>query len=253
MNVNSSYYKNNVCIIPAEGRTLIAKQANGIKFAAVGAVLFSDVKNSIKSAYMSGGEKQTILNNITLEQLQNYTTLVFKQVPYKMEGGLITPTNFDWYKNALESSSNLFPVQLAYGTETKQIEGQDVTKKFLSYDFVLDPASVNIERIGDLNFDGFAILGLPYKPIASEVFSYIAKPQKFSILAFVYFPQDDQKFQILYTQPKNVAMNYEIHFYVEPHELKGLSYITNKGLEPKNPQRFLFGLHKTNDGKHNRG
>ena len=44
---SNKFYKDNVCIIPSEGRSLFVKQGSGIKFAKVGAVLFSDIKNSI--------------------------------------------------------------------------------------------------------------------------------------------------------------------------------------------------------------
>ena len=244
--VDRAFYNNDVCLIPAEGRNLIVKQANGIKYSAVGAVLFSDVKNSIKSAYESDKENLSILKNITLEQLKNYTTIVYNNLSYTLEGGVIIPDNYNQYNNALNDKNHLFNVQIAYDSDSND-------EKYISYDFVLDPASVSVKRVGDLNFDGFAILGLPYKPIKTEESLPILTPQNYAILAFVYFPLEDQKFQILNNQPKNVAMNYEVHVYSDFVNVSGLSYITHKGLEPKNPQRFLFGLHMTNDGKHNRG
>lgn len=243
---SNKFYKDNVCIIPSEGRSLFVKQGSGIKFAKVGAVLFSDIKNSIKSAYNADTTNYSYLKNITLQQLKNYTTLIYKNIPYKMEGGIITPQDYEGYNQALNSWYNLIPVQLSYSED----EHND---KYLSYDLVLDPAIVNIERIGDLNFDGFAILGLPYKIMNTEYFTPIQKQQNFCILAFVYFPSDNQKFQILYNQPKNVAMNYEIHFYCDTNELGKLTYKTYEDLPAKNPKRFLFGIHMTNDGKHNRG
>ena len=71
--MNSSvFYKDVVCVITNEGKSLFVKQSNGIKFAKVGAVLFSDKNKSIKNAYELDGDKHLLLKNISLKQLKNY-------------------------------------------------------------------------------------------------------------------------------------------------------------------------------------
>ena len=60
---SSVFYKDVVCVITNEGKSLFVKQANGIKFSKVGAVLFSDKNKSIKNAYDLDGEKHLLLKN----------------------------------------------------------------------------------------------------------------------------------------------------------------------------------------------
>ena len=63
---NSIFYNDVKCIITNEGKSLFAKQSNGFKFAKVGAVLFSDIKGTIKDAYVKGGDEQRFLKIIPL-------------------------------------------------------------------------------------------------------------------------------------------------------------------------------------------
>lgn len=80
------FYQDVICILTNEGKNLFAKQSNGIKFSKVGAVLFSDKNNSIKSAYEIGkNDGHFALKNITLEQLKNYTTVIYRNISYTLE------------------------------------------------------------------------------------------------------------------------------------------------------------------------
>jgi len=254
---NSIFYNDVKCIITNEGKSLFAKQSNGVKFAKVGAVLFSDIRGTIRDCYDRGGDEQRILKNLTLKQLKNYTTLIFSTIPYTMEGSIYVPNDYPAYNRALENANNLIPIQIAYGNKediSVDEEGLQETTytKYMSYDLLLKTNSLPINRVSDMNFDGFAILGLPFKSLASDTFTNINIEQDFATIAIVYFP--NEKLQVLKNQSKNVAMNVEMHVFLdEPFNLKNLEYINDKGLEPKNPIRFINGLHFTNDGLHNRG
>lgn len=254
---NSIFYNDVKCIITNEGKSLFAKQSNGVKFAKVGAVLFSDVKGTIKDAYDKGGDEQRFLKNLSLKQLKNYTTLIFSTVSYTMEGSIYVPNDYSAYNKALEDANNLIPIQIAYGNNENinvDDEGlQEITyTKYMSYDLLLKTNSLPINSLSDMNFDGFAILGLPFKSLSSDTSTNINIEQDFATIAIVYFP--NEKLQVLKNQSKNVAMNVEMHVFLdEPYNLSGLGYIDNKGLVPKNTMRFINGLHLTNDGLHNRG
>ena len=257
---NSIFYKSVECIVTNEGKNLFAKQANGVKFSKVGAVLFSDLRGTIKDAYIrSQTTNYSMLKNLTLKQLKNYTTLIYKNISYTMEGSVFIPDDTNEYSNALNNPNNLIPIQLAYGNRPNVVEDEDgfeetTYTKYMSYDLVLQTnlLSITKAKMSDMNFDGYAILGLPFKTLSPEHSLKIIQPQDYAIIAIVYFPEN--KLQILHNQSSNVAMNVEMHVYMdEPINLTGLKYVNGKGLAPKNPIRFINGLHLTNDGLHDKG
>jgi len=255
---NNVFYKDVVCVITNEGKSLFVKQSNGIKFAKVGAVLFSDKNKSIKNAFDLDTDEHLLLKNISLRQLQNYTTLIYRNISYTQEGNVYLPDSVHDYNNALSNPNNLLPIQIAYGNKEEIIDEETEEtqiRKYMSYDLTLRTNSLSINRTTDMNFDGFAIVGLPYKPLDIEQNLPILQPQNYAVFAIVYFPKDNEKLQVLYNQPSVVAMNFEMHVWMDytPLQLTKLKYITNKDLEPKNPKRFLYGIHLTNDGKHNKG
>lgn len=242
------FYQDVICILTNEGKNLFAKQSNGIKFSKVGAVLFSDKNNSIKSAYEIGkNDGHFALKNITLQQLKNYTTIIYRNISYTLEGDIYIPDDYDLYNKALNDYNNLLPIQIAYGTNQNK-------EKYISYDFVLSTDLLTINRVADMNFDGLALVGLPFKQLSQESNIPIIEPQNLCLFAMFYFPKDTEKLQILHNQPKNVALNVEMQVDMgDPIQLEDLEFITNKGLEAKRPKRFLFGIHLTNDGLHNKG
>ena len=174
-----------------------------------------------------------------------------------MEGSIYVPNDYSAYNKALEDANNLIPIQIAYGNnENINVDNEGLQEttytKYMSYDLLLKTNSLPINSLSDMNFDGFAILGLPFKSLSSDTSTNINIEQDFATIAIVYFP--NEKLQILKNQSKNVAMNVEMHVFLdEPYNLSGLGYIDNKGLVPKNTMRFINGLHLTNDGLHNRG
>lgn len=244
----SRFYQDVICILTNEGKNLFTKQSNGIKFSKVGAVLFSDKNKSIKSAYEIGKDNGNYaLKNLTLEQLKNYTTLIYRNISYSLEGDVYIPEDFDLYNEALDNYNNLLPIQLAYGTNKDN-------EKYISYDFVLSTNLLTINRVSDMNFDGLALVGLPYKQLAQEDKIPIIESQELCLFALIYFPKDTEKLQILHNQAKDVAFNVEMQIDMgDPIQIDKLEFITNKGLQPKRPERFLFGIHLTNDGLHNKG
>lgn len=252
------FYRDVVCVVADEGKTLFVKQSNGVKFSKVGAVLFSDKDGSIKKTYESDDDGYVALKGISLSWLQNSSTLIYRNIAYTMEGGVYTPDSVQDYESALNDPDNLLQVQIAYGEDgaEEDDETEDVTNgKYMSYDLTLRPNALNIKRTSDMDFDGFAVLGLPFKQQDVEQDSPIIQSQNYALLFLVYFPKEDEKLQILYNQPTNVAMNFEIRVHMDDLLLKldGLEYVTNNGLTPSNPGRYLYGLHLTNDGAHDRG
>lgn len=257
---NSIFYKSVECIVTNEGKNLFAKQANGVKFSKVGAVLFSDLRGTINDAYNRGqSTNNSFLKNLTLKQLKNYTTLIYKNISYTMEGSVFIPDDTNEYNNALNNPNNLIPIQLAYGNRPNVEVDEDgfeetTYTKYMSYDLVLQTNLLSVTRakMSDMNFDGYAILGLPFKTLSPEHTLNIIQPQDYAIIAIVYFPEN--KLQVLHNQSSNVAMNVEMHVYMdEPINLTGLKYVNGKGLASKNPIRFINGLHLTNDGLHDKG
>lgn len=251
------FYKNVKLIITNEGKNLFVKQSNGIKFASVGAVLFSDKNKAIKNAYENSKDNDfSILRNITLEQLKKYTTLIYNKIPYNYEGSIFIPTDYNLYNSALDNLNNLLPLQISYNNikDTNEFEEIFVKDKTLSYNLILQPSTLNISHLSDMSFDGLAILGRPFKPIITESNLPIIQKQELSVLALVYFPDENEKIQILMNQPNNVAFNINMEFKTDkPIHLDGLKFLTFERLEHKNPKKFLFGLHLANDGLNNKG
>ena len=242
--INSGYYKNVKCYFTNEGRTTFAKQSNGIKFSKVGAVLISDTNHTLLNAIKDNNSPA--LNNISLKQLNNYTQLIFNQVKYTYLSGSFSAENQDTV-NALVNKCDynyLLPVDISY------TRGE---KPEISYDFTLKTNSLNIDKASsdDLNFDGFALLGIPYKSIPADN-NGLVEQQAPTILAFIYFEDEDQKLQILNNQPDVAAMTVELHITLgEPINLGAIEeYVdTNDNPVDDNIQtRNLVGLRQVNDG-----
>jgi hypothetical protein len=247
------FYNNIKCIITDEGKRLFAQQSNGPKMAKIGAVLFSDNHKVIQTAYAKD-EDLKVLERLTFEHMRKYTTLIYKDVRYDLYGDIFTPTSIEAYDNAFNNFNNVLPIQIAYGND-ELVDDESVTyDKYMSYDMILQINSLNINAATTMNFDGFILLGLTNKSIEQEYQHDLLKPQTFSTIAIVYFPNIDEKIQIVSGQPKEIAMNVEIHINMkDPIWLNDLIYYDVNKSELPNPMRFINGLHMVNDGLHDRG
>ena len=187
-----------------------------------------------------------VLNNISLKQLNNYTQLIFNQVKYTYLSGSFSAENQDTVNSLVNKCdyNYLLPVDISYSSD-KDPE--------ISYDFTLKTNSLNIDKASsdDLNFDGFALLGIPYKSIPADN-NGLVEQQAPTILAFIYFEDENQKLQILNNQPDVAAMTVELHITLgEPINLGSIEeYVdTNDNPVDDNIQtRNLVGLRQVNDG-----
>ena len=235
---NSVFYNNVKSIITNEGKTLLHKQSSGIKVSKVGAILFSDTQEKIKNMFDNGME-----SNITFDLLQSYTTLIYKGIKYSYDNGIYTPYDYKQYADAISYPNNYLPINISYG--------RNLDNQYASYDLILKKESLLIDSMQDLNFDGFAIVGFPFKSIKSD-YNQFTKQQKFSIFSLTYFPED--KLQILNNQNKIVSMNVELHLHIDDYiELSNLEYVDSDDTDIESSVKFKWGLHLTNNGLHDRG
>ena len=247
---NGVYYNDVECFFTNEGRTTFVKQANGIQFAKIGAVLFSDKNKYLLNALRF--ENETFLNNLSFKQLESYTQLIFTDIGYTYEAGVYTPKNYNLYNDALVTHNYLLDVGISY-------EGEEGENSF-SYNISLKTNSLNIDNNSsdDLNFDGIALIGVPYKP---ESFEYglngMIEEQTNTVLAIVYFKNDTEKLQIVHNQPSTVEFNTVINITLKDQiDLSKIktTYVDslNRPIEDKNVQmRNTLGLTKVNDGQTN--
>ena len=247
---NGVYYNDVECFFTNEGRTTFVKQANGIQFAKIGAVLFSDNNKYLLNALRF--ENETFLNNLTFNQLESYTQLIFTDIGYTYEAGVYTPKNYNLYNDALVTHNYLLDVGISY-------EGEEGENSF-SYNISLKTNSLSIDNNSsdDLNFDGIALIGVPYKP---ESFEYglngMIEEQTNTVLAIVYFKNDTEKLQIVHNQPSTVEFNTVINITLKDQiDLSKIktTYVDslNRPIEDKNVQmRNTLGLTKVNDGQTN--
>ena len=259
--MNSTFYQNIKCIVTNEGKAMFAQQSSGPKLAKVGAVLFSDRNGLIKNEYLKD-EDLKILERVTFKHMIKYTTIIYPKVSYTMYGNIYTPDSSEEYNNAYKNLNNLLPVNIAYGNdEVLDEEGEITFDKYMSYDLVIKNGTFNIATGTTMSFDGAIILGIPHKSLIEDInvnkYKFngnLLKQQNFCSLAILYFPNDDEKIQVVAGQPNEVSFNAETHIHMQdPILLDGLKYVDVDNNELPRPIRFINGLHIVNDGLHDRG
>lgn len=246
--VNGGFYKNVNCYFTNEGRTTFAKQDNGIKFSKLGAVVFSDKNQSLINAIKA--ENFDAIDNLSLKQLNYYTQLIFGTVKYSYDGSTYTPDNTEDVEDAIKNPTKCLPIDISYERNSDET--------YFSYDFTLKTNSLNIDSStgADFNFDGFALLGIPYKSTINDRIEGLIEPQTPTVLAIIYFENDNEKLQILYNQSDIVAMTVELHISLKDEIYLGAikEYVDTNGNPVENniATRNLVGLRKVNDGLNNR-
>ena len=243
--INSGFYRNVNWYFTNEGRTTLAKQSSGIKFSKVGAVLFSDKNHALINAIKDNNT--SVLNNITLKQLNTYTQLIFQNIKYTFEGGSYSSDQQDVINNTVNKCdlSKLLPIDISYERNAEQT--------YFSYDLTLKTDSLDIDKAtsDDMNFDGFALLGIPFKSTLQDD-TALVEQQAPTILVYIYFEDENEKLQILNNQPDVAAMTVALHITLENEiYLDAIdSYVHTNGnvVEDNIVQRNLVGLRQVNDG-----
>lgn len=248
--MGNSVYNKVEYVFTDEGKECIFKQNNGMKYSIVGAVLFSDKNNWVRGKYkrkhVVNGEVQpdkNYLHTITWKKLQANTQVIFKNVQYEYRGGYYVPNETQYNKATTNVLSNLIQVQEAFST-TKNMEGDPV--HYVSYDVIIKKNTLNLLNLEniDFEFDGLALLGIPYKNEITDIYHPLFDYQDYSIVAISYFP--DEKIKVLHNQNNKLSFNVELHLYL--NDDKGIELV-----KWNEESRDLYHcLHFVNDGTSNK-
>ena len=114
---------------------------------------------------------------------------------------------------------------------------------------------LNLENI-DYEFDGLALIGVPFKNDIVDLDNPIIDSQDFFILSLAYFP--DEKIKVLHNQNNKLAFNIELHLHL--NEDKGIvfvkydketqEYIVDE--DDEEHKKLYHCLHFVNDGTSNK-
>lgn len=265
---NSSVYSKVEYVFTDEGKEGIFKQNNGMKYSVVGAVLFSDKYNWVRSKYIRKHvidekvqEEKSYLNTVTWKTLQANTQVIFKNVQYEYRGGFYVPNETQYNNATTNVISHLIQVQEAFSTTKGENEkGGTETLHYVSYDVIIKKNTLNLLNLEniDFEFDGLALIGVPYKNDIVDLNNPIIDSQDFFILSLAYFP--DEKIKVLHNQNNKLAFNIELHLHL--NEDKGIvfvkydeetqEYVELTDEESKENKKLYHCLHFVNDGTSNK-
>lgn len=250
--MGNSVYNKVEYVFTDEGKECIFKQNNGMKYSIVGAVLFSDKNNWVRGKYnrkhVVGGvvqEDKSYLNTITWKTLQANTQVIFKNVQYEYRGGYYVPNETQYNKAITNVLSNLIQVQEAFSTTKGENEQGGIdTLHYVSYDVIIKKNTLNLLNLEniDFEFDGLALIGIPYKNDITDIYHPLFDYQDYSIVAISYFP--DEKIKVLHNQNNKLSFNVELHLYLQKD--KGIV------LDEETPEDLYHCLHFVNDGTSNK-
>jgi len=260
--MGNSVYNKVEYVFTDEGKECIFKQNNGMKYSIVGAVLFSDKYNWVRSKYSKKHVKvvgdETIvtdknyLHTITWKTLQANTQVIFKNVQYEYRGGYYVPDETQYTNASNNVLSHLIQVQEAFST-TKNMDGAPI--HYVSYDVIIKKNTLNLLNLEniDFEFDGLALIGVPYKNDITDLYHPLIDYQDYSIVAISYFP--DEKIKVLHNQNKKLAFNVELHLYL--NDDKGIELVkwdeeTQKYVPDEEAKDLYHCLHFVNDGTSNK-
>lgn len=258
--MGNSVYNKVEYVFTDEGKECIFKQNNGMKYSIVGAVLFSDKYNWVRSKYtrkhLINGvvkEDKSYLHTITWKTLQANTQVIFKNVQYEYRSGYYVPDETQYTNATNNVLSHLIQVQEAFST-TKNMDGDPV--HYVSYDVIIQKNTLNLLNLEniDFEFDGLALIGVPYKNDITDLNHPLIDNQDYSIVAISYFP--DEKIKVLHNQNKKLAFNVELHLYL--NDDKGIELVkwdeeTQKYVPEEDEVKDLYHcLHFVNDGTSNK-
>ena len=245
ISTKNTVYNDVEYIFTEEGKSGVVKQNNGYKFSVVGAVLFSDKDNWVRSRYTRCSDtKDNLLDTITWAKLQEKTQIVYTKIPYEYNGYIYTPDE-ELYNKANQNPLNyIIPVKLAYSSiVTENDQGGTVKKNYVSYDTLIRTNTlqlINNQNV-DFLFDGIAILAVPYKTEKSDLYHPLINSQDLFLLNIEYFPEE--KIKILHNQNNKLISNTEIHIFLEEDKI-----VTNSN----DLREYNVGLHLVNDGTTNK-
>lgn len=261
--MGNSVYNKVEYVFTDEGKECIFKQNNGMKYSIVGAVLFSDKYNWVKSKYtrkhvINGvvKEDKSYLNTITWKTLQANTQVIFKNVQYEYRGGYYVPDETQYTNATNNVLSHLIQVQEAFSTTKGENEkGGTETLHYVSYDVIIKKNTLNLLNLEniDFEFDGLALIGVPYKNDITDLYHPLIDYQDYSIVAISYFP--DEKIKVLHNQNKKLAFNIELHLYLnddKDFELVKWNEETQEYEDDEESRDLYHCLHFVNDGTSNK-
>ncbi|MBO7526296.1 MAG: hypothetical protein J6T74_00185 [Clostridia bacterium] len=260
--MGNSVYNKVEYVFTDEGKECIFKQNNGMKYSIVGAILFSDKYNWVRGKYnrkhvkiVDGEEVVTdknYLHTITWKTLQANTQVIFKNVQYEYRGGYYVPNETQYTNASNNVLSHLIQVQEAFST-TKNMDGSPI--HYVSYDVIIKKNTLNLLNLEniDFEFDGLALIGVPYKNDITDLYHPLIDYQDYSIVAISYFP--DEKIKVLHNQNKKLAFNVELHLYLQKD--KGIELVkwdeeTQKYVPDEEAKDLYHCLHFVNDGTSNK-
>lgn len=201
---------NSIAITTKESNILFTKQASGPKFAKVGAVLFADKNDTIKTDYENGN-----LSDYTYELLcdSNRCTVLYNKINYNYENGLFTPM-----ETVNPTIDNIFKIS------TSKINEQIV----YSFDINGNGNKLQVQNgTIDMSCDGYALLGISHKPIYGDYVQDKLLEQKISIISIIYFPNDKLP---LYTGDSNIATStFKLYVGVDTAKIENLHIDDYKG------------------------
>ena len=264
--MGNSVYNKVEYVFTDEGKECIFKQNNGMKYSIVGAVLFSDKYNWVRGKYnrkhvkiVDGEEVVTdknYLHTITWKTLQANTQVIFKNVQYEYRGGHYVPDETQYTNASNNVLSHLIQVQEAFSTTKGENEkGGTETLHYVSYDVIIKKNTLNLLNLEniDFEFDGLALIGVPYKNEITDLYHPLIDYQDYSIVAISYFP--DEKIKVLHNQNKKLAFNVELHLYLNEDKDFELVKWNDEHTEYEDDEdsRDLYHcLHFVNDGTSNK-
>ena len=206
----------NVIVVPIqESNILFAKQASGPKFAKVGAIFFSDNEGKIKTAYDNGN-----LPKYTFNQFEESCMLLYKNIHYTTVDGTYQEIDNKSKKPYYENFDNIFRISTSQGH------------------YKIDLEKFNCDNLNENSTcDGLIIVGIPHKPILSDVNNKrILEEQNLYLIDVIYYSKDKLP---LYTKEYTALSNHlKINLYM-------------KDLTEDLENRYLTGFHLANDSTNN--
>lgn len=239
-----------------EGKSCLVKQNTGLKYSVVGAILFSDNNGWVKKYYTrkeneDDENSSNFLHKITYKKLIENTIPIFKSTTYPYTYKNNTFINSNLSKILENPLNSLFDVKCTYKKDN--FNSNERYTKYNCEIGIKDNFVYNVDNT-KCEFDGIAILAIPYKPQDIHT-DLIFENQEPVIFALEYFPTD--KIYLLPNQEKLLKYNVELQLNLndEIEDLSNVDIFYSDGETPAHSYTSdycdIAGLHLVNDGSQN--